>query len=81
MSSVRKLPHALLELANGAAAISKNPSHHVMNKLPRHYTAIIAVSVIVIPALLFRDDIEWTWMNRFVYVGCPEYSFVFIGLT
>jgi hypothetical protein len=68
----RHRTHTPLGLAGGATVSSTKPSRR---KLPKKYTAILALSVLVVPALLFRDAVAWTWMNRFLYVGCPEYSF------
>ena len=35
---------------------------------------MLALSVLLI-GVLFHNAIRWTWKNRFLYVGCPEYSF------
>jgi len=44
-------------------------------RLPRkEFTLIVCLVVFFSANLLLQNNIVWIWRNRYVFVGCPEYS-------
>ena len=75
MRPVRERTSAPQWAVSIAAPADDRKPKRTRHRLPRReFLLIVALAFFFILNILLQDRLLWLWRNRYIYVGCPEYS-------